>query len=146
MTSDLSGIIKQKTHFFQIRVFYEDTDFTGIVYHANYLKFAERGRTNFLRLLGVNHSELINSDEPKYFVVYKMNSKFMGTSTIDDILEVRSNFKGIEGIRLKIDQDIYKEEKKVFSANIEFALLDKNAKPIKFPNDMKLKIKNYLRK
>jgi acyl-CoA thioester hydrolase len=144
MTSDLSGIIKQKTHFFQIRVFYEDTDFTGIVYHANYLKFAERVRTNFLRLLGVNHSELINSDKPKYFVVYKMNSKFMGTSTIDDILEVRSNFKGIEGVRLKIDQDIYKEEKKVFSANIEFALLDKNAKPIKFPNDMKLKIKNYL--
>ena len=146
MTSDLSGIIKQKTHFFQIRVFYEDTDFTGIVYHANYLKFAERGRTNFLRLLGVNHSELINSDKPKYFVVYKMNSKFMGTSTIDDILEVRSNFKGIEGVRLKIDQEIYKEEKKVFSANIEFALLDKNAKPIKFPNDMKLKINNYLGK
>jgi acyl-CoA thioester hydrolase len=144
MTPDLSGIIKQKTHFFQIRVFYEDTDFTGIVYHANYLKFAERGRTNFLRLLGVNHSELINSDEPKYFVVYKMNSKFMGTSTIDDLLEVRSAFIGIEGIRLKIDQNIYKEEKKVFSANIEFALLDKNAKPIKFPNDMKLKIKNYL--
>ena len=146
MTSDLSGIIKQKTHFFQIRVFYEDTDFSGIVYHANYLKFAERGRTNFLRLLGVNHSELINSDQPKYFVVYKMNSKFLGTSTIDDILEVRSNFKGIEGVRLKIDQDIYKEEKKVFSANIEFALLDKSAKPIKFPNDMKLKIKNYLGK
>jgi acyl-CoA thioester hydrolase len=144
--SNLSGIIKQKTHFFQIRVFYEDTDFTGIVYHANYLKFAERGRTNFLRLLGVNHSELINSDEPKYFVVYKMNSKFMGTSTIDDLLEVRSAFIGIEGIRLKIDQNIYKEEKKVFSANIEFALLDKNAKPIKFPNDMKLKIKNYLDK
>ena len=146
MTPDLSGIIKQKTHFFQIRVFYEDTDFTGIVYHANYLKFAERGRTNFLRLLGVNHSELINSDEPKYFVVYKMNSKFMGTSTIDDLLEVRSAFIGIEGIRLKIDQNIYKEEKKVFSANIEFALLDKNTKPIKFPNDMKLKIKNYLDK
>jgi len=146
MTSDISGIIKQKTHFFQIRVFYEDTDFTGIVYHANYLKFAERGRTNFLRLLGVNHSELINSDEPKYFVVYKMNSKFMGASTIDDILEVRSNFISIEGVRLKIKQDIYKEEKKVFSANIEFALLDKNAKPIKFPNDMKLKIKNYLSK
>ena len=144
MTSDISGIIKQKTHFFQIRVFYEDTDFTGIVYHANYLKFAERGRTNFLRLLGVNHSELINSDEPKYFVVYKMNSKFMGTSTIDDILEVRSNFKGIEGVRLKIDQNIYKEEKKVFSANIEFALLDKNAKPKRFPEDIKSKIEKYL--
>ena len=73
-----------------------------------------------------------------------MNSKFIGTSTIDDILEVRSNFQGIEGVRLKIDQDIFKGDKKVFSANIEFALLDKNAKPIKFPDDMKLKIKKYL--
>ena len=144
MTSDLSGIIKQKTHFFQIRVFYEDTDFTGIVYHANYLKFAERGRTNFLRLLGISHSELISSNEPKHFVVYKMNSKFLGTSTIDDILEVKSIFIGIKGVRLKIDQDIYKGEKKVFSANIEFVLLDKNSKPMKFPDDMKLKIKKYL--
>ena len=65
MTSDLSGIIKEKTHFFQIRVFYEDTDFTGIVYHANYLKFAERGRTNFLRLLDINQSDLNTTNEPK---------------------------------------------------------------------------------
>ena len=142
--SDLSGIIKKNTHFFQIRVFYEDTDFSGIVYHANYLKFAERGRTNFLRLLGINHSELMNAPEPKYFVVYKMNTKFLGSSTIDDLLEVRSNFLGIEGIRLKINQDIFNNEKKVFSADIEFALLNKDAKPLKFPNDMKLKIKKYL--
>ena len=142
--SDLSGIIKKNTHFFQIRVFYEDTDFTGIVYHANYLKFAERGRTNFLRLLGINHSELMNAEEPKYFVVYKMNTKFLGSSTIDDLLEVRSNFIGVEGIRLKINQDIFNDQKKVFSADIEFALLNKDAKPLKFPNDMKLKIKKYL--
>tara|TARA_Y100001935_G_scaffold75932_1_gene63355 strand:- start:414 stop:851 length:438 start_codon:yes stop_codon:yes gene_type:complete len=142
--SNLSGIIKKNTHFFQIRVFYEDTDFTGIVYHANYLKFAERGRTNFLRLLGINHSELMNAEEPKYFVVYKMNTKFLGSSTIDDLLEVRSNFIGVEGIRLKINQDIFNNQKKVFSADIEFALLNKDAKPLKFPNDMKLKIKKYL--
>ena len=142
--SDLSGIIKKNTHFFQIRVFYEDTDFTGIVYHANYLKFAERGRTNFLRLLGINHYELMNNKEPKYFVVYKMNTKFLGSSTIDDLLEVRSNFLGIEGVRLKINQDIFNNEKKVFSADIEFALLNKDAKPIKFPSDMSLKIKKHL--
>ena len=142
--SDLSGIIKKNTHFFQIRVFYEDTDFSGIVYHANYLKFAERGRTNFLRLLGINHSELMNASEPKYFVVYKMNTKFLGSSTIDDLLAVRSNFLGIKGVRLKINQDIFNNEKKVFSADIEFALLNKDAKPLKFPDDMKLKIKKYL--
>lgn len=142
--SDLSGIIKNNTHFFQVRVFYEDTDFTGIVYHANYLKFAERGRTNFLRLLGINHSELMNDKEPKYFVVYTMNTKFLGSSTIDDLLEVRSNFIGIEGVRLKINQDIFNGEKKVFSSDIEFALLNENARPLKFPDDMKMRIKKYL--
>ena len=142
--SEITGEIREKTHFFEVRVYYEDTDFTGIVYHANYLKFAERGRTNFLRLLGINHSELINSLDPKYFVVYKMNSQFLGTSTIDDMLEVRSIFRGIDGVRLKIDQDIFKDNKKVFSANIEFALLDKNAKPKRFPEDVKLKIEKYL--
>ena len=141
---DLSGIIKNNTHFFQVRVFYEDTDFTGIVYHANYLKFAERGRTNFLRLLGINHSELMNDKEPKYFVVYTMNTKFLGSSTIDDLLEVRSNFIGIEGVRLKINQDIFNGEKKVFSSDIEFALLNENARPLKFPDDMKMRIKKYL--
>ena len=144
MNDNLSGEIIEKTHIFAVRVYYEDTDFSGIVYHANYLKFAERGRTNFLRLLGINHSELINSLDPKYFVVYKMNSQFLGTSTIDDMLEVRSIFRGIDGVRLKIDQDIFKDEKKVFSANIEFALLDMNAKPKRFPEDIKSKIEEYL--
>ena len=144
MKDNLSGEIREKTHFFAVRVYYEDTDFSGIVYHANYLKFAERGRTNFLRLLGVNHSELINKKDPIYFVVYKMKTLFLETSTIDDILEVRSIFKGIDGVRLKINQEIFKDEKKVFSANIEFALLDKSAKPKRFPDDIRSTIEKYL--
>jgi acyl-CoA thioester hydrolase len=73
-----------------------------------------------------------------------MNSKFLGTAKIDDLLEVRSKFKSINGPRLKIDQDIFKDEKIVFSANIEFALLDKKAKPKRFPENIKLKIEEYL--
>lgn len=144
MTSNISGVIEDKTHFFNIRVYYEDTDFTGIVYHANYLKFAERGRTNFLRLIGINHSDLINSEDPRYFVVYSMETKFLGTSTIDNILEVRSIFKGIKGPRLKIDQDIFKDEEKIFSAKIEFAILDNKGKPRRFSEEMIAKIKKYL--
>ncbi|MEC9414022.1 MAG: YbgC/FadM family acyl-CoA thioesterase [Pseudomonadota bacterium] len=144
MTSNISGVIEDKTHFFNIRVYYEDTDFTGIVYHANYLKFAERGRTNFLRLIGINHSDLINSEDPRYFVVYSMETKFLGTSTIDNILEVRSIFKGIKGPRLKIDQDIFKDEKKIFSAKIEFAILDNKGKPRRFSEEIITRIKKYL--
>ena len=144
MTSSISGAIEDKTHLFNIRVYYEDTDFTGIVYHANYLKFAERGRTNFLRLIGINHSDLINSKDPQYFVVYSMETKFLGTSTIDDILEVRSVFVGIKGPRLKIDQEIFKDEEKLFSAKIEFAILDNKGKPRRFSEEIMSKIKQYL--
>ena len=144
MKDNLSGEIIEKTHIFAVRVYYEDTDFSGIVYHANYLKFAERGRSNFLRLLGINHSELIKKKDSKYFVVYKMDTLFLGTSTIDDILEVRSIFKGINGVRLKINQDIFKDEKKVFSANMEFVLLDKNANPKRIPDDIRSTIEKYL--
>ena len=144
MTLEISGEIKDKTHFFNVRVYYEDTDFTGIVYHANYLKFAERGRTNFLRLLGINHLDLIKDKDPKYFVVYSMDTKFLGTSTIDDILEVRSFFKGIKGPRLIINQEIFNKERNLFSAKIEFAILDKNGKPRKFPDDMISKIEPYI--
>jgi len=144
MTVEISGEIKDKTHFFNVRVYYEDTDFTGIVYHANYLKFAERGRTNFLRLLGINHLDLIKDKDPKYFVVYSMDTKFLGTSTIDDILEVRSFFKGIKGPRLIINQEIFNKERNLFSAKIEFAILDKNGKPRKFPDDMISKIEPYI--
>jgi len=144
MTLEISGEIKDKAHFFNVRVYYEDTDFTGIVYHANYLKFAERGRTNFLRLLGINHLDLIKDKDPKYFVVYSMDTKFLGTSTIDDILEVRSFFKGIKGPRLIINQEIFNKERNLFSAKIEFAILDKNGKPRKFPDDMISKIEPYI--
>jgi len=132
LDSDLSGIIKQNTHFFKVRVFYEDTDFTGIVYHANYLKFAERGRTNFLRLLDINHSELIDCEDPKFFVVYKMKSKFLGTSSIDDILEVRSVFKGIEGVRLKIDQDIFLRGFSLFGLHLQIFLNYKDSSKLTF--------------
>ncbi|MEC9392321.1 MAG: YbgC/FadM family acyl-CoA thioesterase [Pseudomonadota bacterium] len=144
MNSDISGSLKGTTHYFKIRVYYEDTDFTGIVYHANYLKFAERGRTNFLRLLGINHSDLINDENPKYFVVYSMETKFLGTATIDDILEVRSYFKGITGPRLRIDQEIFNKERNLFFAKIEFAILDIDGKPRKFPDDMISKIEPYV--
>ncbi len=144
MTIEISGEIKDKTHFFNVRVYYEDTDFTGIVYHANYLKFAERGRTNFLRLLGINHLDLIKDKDPKYFVVYSMDTKFLGTSTIDDILEVRSFFKGIKGPRLIINQEIFNKERNLFSAKIEFTILDENGKPRKFPDDMISKIEPYI--
>ena len=69
MSSDISGYIKDKIHYLNVRIYYEDTDFSGVVYHANYLKFSERGRSDFLRLVGINHSELIAQEDASFFVV-----------------------------------------------------------------------------
>src|SRR5205814_4955752 len=65
MTSSLDGVIRDGRHHMQIRVYYEDTDFSGIVYHANYLRFMERGRTNHLRLMGAGQHALFEQAQPR---------------------------------------------------------------------------------
>src|SRR5262245_42482667 len=88
----LDGEILGGRHHQRVRVYYEDTDFTGIVYHANYLRYMERGRTNYLRLIGADHRALFEETEreaPGFaFVVRSMNIDFLKPARMDDILDV----------------------------------------------------------
>ena len=88
----LDGEIRDARHRMSVRVYYEDTDFSGIVYHANYLRFMERGRTNHLRLLGAGHRALLEQAEreaPGFaFVVRSMQIEFLKSARMDDVLEV----------------------------------------------------------
>ena len=88
----LDGAIRDGRHHMQIRVYYEDTDFSGIVYHANYLRFMERGRTNHLRLMGADQHALFaeaESEAPGFaFVVRSMQMEFLKPARMDDLLEV----------------------------------------------------------
>ena len=93
MTSvPLDGEIHDGRHVLTIRVYYEDTDFTGIVYHANYLRYMERGRTNYLRLIGADHRALFEETEKEApgfaFVVRSMNIEFFKPARMDDVLEI----------------------------------------------------------
>src|SRR3990170_6674791 len=97
---DLAGRIEGKVHVLPVRVYYEDTDFSGLVYHANYLKFCERGRSDCLRLLGVHHHKL--KAEALSFVVRRMVCDFIGPARIDEVLEVESWFVGLSGARMEI--------------------------------------------
>jgi acyl-CoA thioester hydrolase len=89
---DLDGEIRDGHHHMAVRVYYEDTDFTGIVYHANYLRFMERGRTNYLRLIGADHRSLFEAAEreaPGFaFVVRSMAIEFLKSARMDDVLAV----------------------------------------------------------
>ena len=86
----MDGAFTDKIHKLDVRVYYEDTDFSGVVYHANFLKFAERGRSSFLRLAGVKHSDLLMHEPPLAFVVRGMNIEFVAPARIDDVLVVES--------------------------------------------------------
>ena len=96
----MDGAFTDKIHKLDVRVYYEDTDFSGVVYHANYLKFAERGRSSFLRLAGVIHSDLLTYEPPLAFVVRGMNIEFVAPARIDDVLVVETIFTTARGPRL----------------------------------------------
>ena len=89
-----------------MRVYYEDTDFTGIVYHGAYVRFFERGRSDFLRLIGVHHAELAAMEPPLAFAITKLNLRYMRPARIDDALYVRTTWERMRGARLDSHQRI----------------------------------------
>src|SRR5579872_1150716 len=104
----LDGEIRDGRHFQQVRVYYEDTDFSGIVYHASYLRFMERGRTNYLRLLGADHGALFASAEAEApgfaFVVRTMQIEFLKAARMDDVLEIETTPQQVKGASIVLRQ------------------------------------------
>ncbi len=113
----------------KIRVYYEDTDLGGIVYHANYLKFCERARSELFFENG-----LIPLDGDKSFVVTKMEIDFLGSARLADILDITTKVIHTKKLSITLLQEIYKAEQKIFSATIKLAYLD-NGKPILIPQN-----------
>ncbi|MBU4436544.1 MAG: YbgC/FadM family acyl-CoA thioesterase [Alphaproteobacteria bacterium] len=87
-----------------VRIYYEDTDFSGIVYHANYLRYFERGRSDFFRLIGISHTALAQADTA--FAIIRMELDFKRSARIDDALVVRTTYDSIKGPRLFVSQRI----------------------------------------
>lgn len=133
---DLAGRIEEGVHRLPIRVYYEDTDFTGVVYHANYLKFAERGRTDFLRLAGVHHSELQDQDPPLAFAVHKMEIEFLAPARIDDLLEVETRYVTARGARFDIEQTIVRDGTPIWRAVVRAACIDSAGRPKRMPKSI----------
>ena len=104
-----SGVFDGKAHLLPVRVYYEDTDFTGVVYHANYLRYFERGRSEFLRLAGVSHTQLRAQDNPMAFVVARMEIDFKKPARIDDALVLCTTYERMERARLHVRQTIERD-------------------------------------
>ena len=101
-----AGRFDGRAHLLPVRVYYEDTDFTGLVYHANYVRYFERGRSDCLRAMGIGHAELLKGGEPLAFVVSEMALSFLKPARIDDALVVRTLYEAVKGPRLLIRQSV----------------------------------------
>jgi len=136
--AELAGRIDQSRHVLPVRVYYEDTDFSGAVYHANYLKFCERGRSDCLRLLGVHHHEMHwhETEGRMGFVVRRMVCDFLKPARIDDLLEVETRFREMGGARMELDQKVMRGGETLFSAEVTVALVDAAGRPKRFPKAM----------
>lgn len=122
-----------RVHRLAVRVYYEDTDFSGVVYHARYLQFLERGRSDFLRTAGVRHNELLAADAPIVFAVRRMAIDFAAAARIDDALIVETRFGPLKGARLVIAQAIRRAGHVILTADVEAVCLTPEGRPTRAP-------------
>ena len=129
IVADASG---RRRHVLPVRVYFEDTDFSGLVYHASYLRWCERGRSDFLRLIGNDHKALMDGAggrEPAAFVVRRMALEFLKPGRIDEMLEVVTRVKAATAATLVLDQRIGRDGAELFTAEVTVVLVSVSGKP-----------------
>jgi acyl-CoA thioester hydrolase len=141
---DLAGrlidIDGTRSHVLPVRVYFEDTDFSGLVYHASYVRWCERGRSDFLRLLGGDHRRLIDGSggsEPAAFVVRCMTFDFLKPSRIDELLEVVTRVKAIGAASLTLLQTVKRGETTLVEAEVTVVLISVSGKPLRISSALR---------
>ena len=135
MVAHLDGAIRDGRHHMQVRVYYEDTDFSGVVYHANYLRFMERGRTNYLRLMGADQHALFaeaQAEMPGFsFVVRSMQLDYLKPARMDDVLEVLTWPLAVKGASITLAQEVRRSGDALVKAEVRVAFVSEGrAQPI----------------
>jgi len=128
----VTGADGSRHHVIPVRVYFEDTDFSGLVYHASYLRWCERGRSDYLRLVGNEHRTLIEgsgSAEPAAFVVRRMRLEYLKPARIDDVLEVETRVAEVKGAALNLAQRVLRDGTVLFEAEVLVVLVSVSGKP-----------------
>jgi acyl-CoA thioester hydrolase len=139
-----AGWFEGREHRLPVRVYYEDTDFTGVVYHANYARYFERGRSDFLRLAGADHSMLLDLDTPIAFVVTRLCIDFVRSARIDDALIVTTRYEEVQGARVSIRQGIARGDEVIATAEVQAACIDLTGRPRRAPPALMARLQPYL--
>ncbi len=135
---DLAGRIDGRRHILPVRVYYEDTDFSGLAYHASYLRWCERGRSDWLRLLGVHHNELAAAATSAAFVVRKLCIDYLKPAKIDDVLEVVSTCAGLTSATLTLGQQVRRDGVLLAEIEVLVVLVTAAGRPLRMPAEVRV--------
>jgi acyl-CoA thioester hydrolase len=126
-----------KSHEYKVRIYYEDTDCAGVVYHANYLKFAERARSEWLRDQGFEQSK-IKEEQGIVFPVYRLKIEYKKSAKLDDLLVITTEVVEVKKVRMKFLQKIFVENELYTELEVDVASVDLKGKPksFEFPNEI----------
>jgi acyl-CoA thioester hydrolase len=136
MSEPSAGWIEGREHLLPVRIYYEDTDFTGMVYHANYLRYFERGRSDFFRIAGISHTELLKLAEPTAFTLVRIEIDYRRAARVDDALLVHTTYDTIKGPRLMVSQRITRGEELIAEAHVQAVCIDLRGRAKKPPKEM----------
>lgn len=138
MSEGLAGRLSDDGHRLVQRVYYEDTDFSGVVYHARYLHFLERGRTDYLRCLGIEQGTLAIGDDEEglAFVVRHMEIDFRAPARMDDVVEIVTRPRRVGGAKLVLDQEINADGRLLVGARVTVAVINALGRPRRLPSSV----------
>lgn len=140
----LDGCFEGKTFILPIRIYYEDTDLSTIVYHANYLRYMERARTEYFRALGGVQSAYLEMAEPVAWALRSLTIEFVRPARIDDIVEVHTIARSLTGARLMADQPIYCRGQLLSRGSVEACLVTLDGRPRRIPQNVREKFRPFL--
>ncbi len=138
------GRFDGKIHVLPIRVYYEDTDLSGMVYHANYLRFMERARTEFFRLAGVTKMADLESEEPTAWAIREAKVRYHRPARVDDALMVKTALIAISGARIAADQKIYAGGTLLVEGRIEACIVTLGGRPRRLPDSLRALLTPFL--
>ena len=142
MSEPPPGVFDGAAHVFPLRVYYEDTDAAGIVYYANYLRFAERARTEMMRSLGLNHSGMM-AEEGVVFAVRHCTADFLAPARLDDWLEVVTRITGLRGASLGMEQWVRRDGADLVRMSLKLACMTLAGRPSRIPATLRAHLEEF---
>lgn len=138
------GRFEGKTHVLPIRIYYEDTDLSGVVYHANYLRYMERGRSEFFRSVGIVRLAQLEADEPTAWTLRKIELEYLRPARLDDLIEVHTRAISVSGARMTAEQNIFCEGAHLTRGRVEACIMTLDGRPRRIPQATRDKFAPYL--